>query len=149
MTATGWPVTGTSLVGPTGPAGTFSGQLTSPDGRYSLSITDGGIVLSGPAGSATINAAGITVASTGTVKVTGGELQLKGLAQIQAQSGSALSLTAGGILDLNGNAVTQIHGENILLNGGCAAMARVGDTVFGPGGTVATIQTGSPSVLSC
>ena len=37
-----------SIRGPQGPAGVFSGTFTSPNGAYAISVTDGGIVLSGP-----------------------------------------------------------------------------------------------------
>src|SRR5690348_16217704 len=38
----------TGATGATGPAGTFSGTFTSPNGQYAISVTDTGIVLSGP-----------------------------------------------------------------------------------------------------
>ena len=37
-----------SIDGPQGPAGVFSGTFKSPNGAYAISVTDSGIVLSGP-----------------------------------------------------------------------------------------------------
>src|SRR4051812_9364857 len=38
--------------GPAGPAGAFTGTLTSPDGAYSISVTDAGIALQAPGATA-------------------------------------------------------------------------------------------------
>ena len=65
-------------VGPRGPegpqglpgaAGTFSGSFQSPNGQYSLSVTDSGIELKGPGG--------------GSVKLNGGNLILQGSVGLQ------------------------------------------------------------------
>jgi collagen type VII alpha len=47
--------------GATGPAGTFSGTFTSPNGLFSLSVTDAGIVLRGPNSSITVDATGAAI----------------------------------------------------------------------------------------
>jgi len=45
------PAGGGGPSGPSGPAGTFSGSLTSPNGLYSIAVTNSGIVLTGVGGS--------------------------------------------------------------------------------------------------
>jgi hypothetical protein len=137
-----WPATGTSLIGPAGPAGTFSGQLASPDGQYSLSVTDSGIVLSGPVGSATIDANGVSINSTtGEVDVIGNGVRVRASTDLSAEAGANATLKGGSAVQV------QAAGE-IGLNGSCAPVARVGDSVSGAG-TTGTISTGSPTVFSC
>lgn len=62
--------------GPVGPKGEpgdpaeFSGTLTSPDGNYSLAITNDGILLDGPSGSVSIDEFGVSIlADSGKVTV--------------------------------------------------------------------------------
>ena len=50
--------------GPQGPPGTFSGQLTSPNGTYSINVTDTGITLTGPGGTVMLTPAGISLQGT-------------------------------------------------------------------------------------
>lgn len=47
--------------GPEGPAGSFAGHFASPDGLFSIDVTDTGIVMTGPSGSVTINSTGVSV----------------------------------------------------------------------------------------
>jgi hypothetical protein len=44
--------------GPPGPAGNFSGHFQSPDGQYSIDVTDNGIAFAGPSESFTMNSNG-------------------------------------------------------------------------------------------
>jgi hypothetical protein len=92
--------------------------LQSPDGRYRVAATDSGVVLSGPAG---------------TVRV----------------DGSGVSIDAS-LLAIKGAARVDITGPLVRLNAaGCRPAAHVGDRVSGsatPGGVVASIISGSPTV---
>jgi hypothetical protein len=64
--------------GPQGPAGTFSGSFRSPNGLYSLSVTDSGITLAGPAASVDVGASTVSVQGATTVSVQGAIVQLNG-----------------------------------------------------------------------
>lgn len=106
--------------GEQGPAGTFSGSFASPDGTYSISVTDGGITLKDELlGS--------------LVKVTHGDVDVDGLS-VKVQAVSTLELLG---------AVTSVGGD-----ANCKPAARVGDLTQGDIGTQ-TIVTGSVSVLIC
>ena len=61
--------------GPQGPAGSFRGKLASPNGEFSISVTDSGIVLSGPSGHITIGATSITLEGP-VINVTGSVAQI-------------------------------------------------------------------------
>ena len=52
-------------VGPAGPAGTFAGTFTSPNGAYSISVTNAGIVLSGPGSTVRLSGPSVSVDSAG------------------------------------------------------------------------------------
>lgn len=66
--------------GPSGPAGAFSGSFQSPNGQYSISVTDAGIELKGPGG--------------GSVKLNGGSLILQGNVGLQLNA-PILSMNGG------------------------------------------------------
>ena len=55
--------------GEPGPAGSFTGIFTSPNGSYSLTVVDDGIVLSGPSAAITLDAAGILIVSNTDIAV--------------------------------------------------------------------------------
>lgn len=50
--------------GPAGPAGTFSGVFRSPNGQYSIEVTDAGLQLRGPGGSVRIEAGNLILQGT-------------------------------------------------------------------------------------
>ncbi len=87
--------------GPQGPAGqdgadgTFSGTLTSPNGRYSLTVNDSGIVLADTQ--------------------TGAHLQLLG--DRITISGNFVGISANGNVSVLSNGPISIAGSTILLNG--------------------------------
>jgi hypothetical protein len=108
---------------------TFSGSFTSPDGNYTLSVTNAGIEARGPNGNLTINNNGVVV-----------------------RSGSTLVVDAGATLDLKAGATATLRGS--LVNVGCASggrpTARLSDpvTVNAQAGTGQVAQA-SPTVLTC
>ncbi len=51
--------------GERGPAGTFTGTVRSPNGVFTLSVTNSGIVLSGPGGTVRVDYAGAKVTTRG------------------------------------------------------------------------------------
>jgi hypothetical protein len=50
--------------GPKGDPGTFTGSFKSPNGNYSIDVTDAGILLKGPGGSVKIDAGNVIVQGT-------------------------------------------------------------------------------------
>jgi hypothetical protein len=65
--------------GPAGPPGTFSGSFKSPNGLYSIDVTDTGVLLKGPGG---------------TVKIDQGNVILKGTVGVQLNA-PIVSLNGG------------------------------------------------------
>jgi hypothetical protein len=51
--------------GDQGDPGTFAGHFASPNGKFSLDVTDNGIVMKGPGDSVTIDGNGLTIKSDG------------------------------------------------------------------------------------
>jgi hypothetical protein len=78
--------------GPAGPAGSpgqsgnFTGQFTSPNGLYSISVTDSGILLSGPGTSVNLGVGSIVLQSIGTIDVNGALVSVNGAAQVGVQA---------------------------------------------------------------
>jgi hypothetical protein len=91
--------------GPQGDPGTFSGTLHSPGGQSSLTLTDTGAVLKGPAGTVTIGTSAITIDD---------------------------SFGGGGSVRV-GPGITAIQGPLVTLNGCGKTVARVGDAITGVG----------------
>jgi hypothetical protein len=117
----------------------FSGTFTSPNGQYSISVTDTGVTVAG---------AGTTVNLSGTgLKVeTANGLTLKGGTDVSLESGNAFAVKAGTTLGLSGALLT-------LNNSGptCLRAARLGDSVLSSStnqGAISTgfITSGSPTV---
>src|SRR3954454_4516832 len=62
----------------------FSGAFTSPNGLFSLTVTDGGVEIKGPDSTVTLpSAGGITIVSAGTVAVQGNRLTTTAQDQFQ------------------------------------------------------------------
>ena len=57
--------------GDKGEPGTFNGTLSSPNGQFTLSVTNSGIVLTGPTGNITVGPSSITVNSSTIVDING------------------------------------------------------------------------------
>ncbi len=122
--------------GPAGPAGQFSGTFTSPNGLYSLSVTDAGIVMQGPAAKVQIDGSTVTVQGT-NVNI----------------NGVSVAVNANAQLNLNGG-ITRVSGTPLLLN--CAPgavgvpLARITDTIQTNLATgIGTFITPGSSVLAC
>ena len=127
--------------GPTGPPGhlgrpakdgedgqdgaPFSGTFTSPNGQYSLSVTDTGIVLSG-AGS--------------TINLTSAGVQVRSDRDLTLQSASALVAQAGTGVSIAGNDVAIDSDRNLTLQSGSALAAQAGTGVSIAGNGVAIRQ---------
>lgn len=119
----------------------FSGTFTA--GPFSLSVTNGGITLSGPGSEIVLDPTGITVKAAtqvtirgdAAVSVRGGGLTLRGDATLTAES-AAIARVTGSFVQVGGSS--------------CRPAARVNDTVIGAataGGEVTgQIVTGAPTV---
>ena len=139
----------------------FSGTFTSPNGLYSISVTDAGISITGTAGAHILLHNNDLSVRSGTVAVDAGTT-------IQVRSGTTLGLQAGTDISvrasrdfavlasanasISGSGLTSIQGGNILLNGtGCQPAARAGDPVVGvavgnPGAVTGNVAAGSATV---
>lgn len=116
--------------GTQGPAGTFSGSFQSPDGRYTLSVTNTGIEARGPNNLAvTLNDSGVFV-----------------------KTPMAIEVEAGATLDLKASAAATVRGATLRLNcaSGGTQLARRGDLVqVNPTSGAGPIMQGSPTVFAC
>jgi hypothetical protein len=139
----------------------FSGTFTSPNGRYSISVTDAGVDIS-DSGNQVVRVTGNTLTlhpGTDLLVTAGGKATINVATTVAMQSGNDVSLKVGGDLTtdvqstlnlkasgggtLQTGGTLAVKGSQIALNGGssCSPAARMGDTV---GGNV--IVTGSPTV---
>jgi phage baseplate assembly protein gpV len=117
-------VLGSLWTGADPPAGGSPGSLTSPNGLFSIRVTDSGITLRGP---------NVVVQLDAT--------------QFQVNAEDALVSSVNQTRIISGGS-TNINGTVIRLNGaGCPPVARVGDRV--QFGELGTIITGSPTVTIC
>jgi hypothetical protein len=161
--------------GDPGPAGadgadgqSFDGTFTSPNGEYSLSVTNSGITLSHGSDTAfLLSGSDITVLTSGefrlnagedVVVTAGGALAAQSATTTSLQSGSAFTLDAGSIAATASSTIAvqsgasttmqsasafSVSGTQVRLNSGssCAAAARQGDLVV-----AGAIGSGSPTV---
>ena len=124
--------------GDTGPAGNFTGVFRSPNGDYSLTVSDTGIELRGPNGRVTLNDGGIDVKSALNLTLEGGtdalvksgtSLTLNGGTDTSVEAGGNLELSGAGTADLKSGAITSVDGPLVELNGCSAPIPLVGGLV--------------------
>jgi hypothetical protein len=113
--------------GDTGAAGTFNGQFKSPNGVFSLQLTDNGIQLAGPGGKVVLDTVGVHVNASNTYDVSATNVRVTASALITERAPSV-----------------QLGGSS----GSCTPGATVGSTVSSPSGP-GTILNGAPSILLC
>jgi len=107
-----------SVRGPQGPAGVFSGTFTSPNGSYSISVTDAGIALSGPGSAVRLAGSSVAVESTGSITLQAGStISSSSGSATTVQAGTNLSLAGGGSALLQAAGTTQIRGAVVTVNG--------------------------------
>jgi hypothetical protein len=111
----------TGQQGPTGPDGDFSGDFTSPNGIYKVSVTDSGIELRGPAGSTKLGFLGWNVSSFNTLQLDAAQIRLNGC----------------------GPPVAVIGGQTV---GGVIGVDPAGNPIFG--GVATILPPGSPTVCA-
>ena len=96
------PDGGGGLQGDPGPDGDFTGDFTSPNGSFKLSVTNSGIELSGPGSSGKLGVAGWDISGAG-LQLDAGRIQLNGCLPVALVNGETL----GGVLgfDPGGNPI--------------------------------------------
>ena len=109
------------------------GSLVSPNGEYSLSVTDDGINMSGPGGVVTIDTTSITIQAATSVNIAGS---------------TSVNITSAASMNISSVGMTNINGGLVNLNGSTCPVARVGDITTGSQSTQ-TIVTGSATVSAC
>ena len=111
----------------------FSGTFTSPNGQYSLNITDTGIVLSGAGSTINVTSAGVAVQSD---------------RDLTLQSGSALVAQAGTGVSIAGNGVAIDSDRNLTLQSELGLFAEAGTGVSIAGNGVVIDSDGNLTLQS-
>jgi hypothetical protein len=120
-----WPIRGRQ-----GPAGVFSGTFESPNGQYSISVTDAGIVLASPDAEVRLTGANIAIESAGATTVQAGTtIGLTSGATTGIQAGTSLALASGNGTSVQaGKAVTLVAGTDLAVAvGGATTVNGTGD----------------------
>ena len=94
--------------GPQGPPGVFSGHFQSPNGAYSLDVTNNGIVLTGPA--AKVQIVG------GTATVSGTSVKIQADIDAELKGGATATLNAGGSATVKGGALVVVTAPLVTIN---------------------------------
>jgi hypothetical protein len=134
----------------------FSGTFASPNGEYSISVTDNGVAITSPDSSIRVSGTQIRIDTMGS-----DSLVLKSSTGLEVESGVGLSLKGGSTVDvrsaagllLKGGGTATLEGSAVRVGGGmaCAPAARLGDAIAGtasgdPGPFSGTIIAGTPNV---
>ncbi|HUH15048.1 MAG TPA: hypothetical protein VML35_04120 [Gaiellaceae bacterium] len=115
----------------------FSGTFTSPNGQFSISVTDTGVTVASPDSAISVTGSAIRVESMGLDPI-----EISAANRIDVDSGAAFELQAGGTASLQSAAGFAVRGAAVSINGvGCQPAARAGDVVSGT-----HIVTGSTTV---
>jgi hypothetical protein len=119
------PTGPTGPVGPPGPAGTFAGHFQSPNGAYSLDVTDTGIQLAGPGTSIQIANGTITILATNVSITTGRAIDVQAGTRTTIHSGTTTDIQSGGSTTIKSDstmriqsaATIDIRGTTVTVNG--------------------------------
>ena len=104
----------------------FSGNFTSPDGRFSLSVTDGGVEISGPGEKVSLDSSGaVTVMSNGSVLVKADS--------VETVANNETTTVLGNRTEKVGN------NENIMIGGGRTETVGSNENVTVGGSRTATV----------
>jgi hypothetical protein len=125
----------------------FSGTFTSPNGQYSISVTDTGVTVAGAGTTVNLSGTGLKVqTSNGLTLKSAGDASLESSSGLTVKAGSNASISSGDTLGLSGTLLT-------LNNSGptCLQAARMGDGILATSanqGALSTgfITSGSPTV---
>jgi hypothetical protein len=124
----------------------FSGTFTSPNGQYSIAVTDSGVTITGAGNTVSVAGTGVRVDTHGTSPVTvmsSGDLTLRSGANASLESSSNLTVRAGSVGTVESSSALNVKGSTVNVNGGgaCPGAARKGDAV-----DTSTILGGSSTV---
>jgi hypothetical protein len=110
-----------------GPPGAFGGALTSPDGQYSISVTDAGIVLRAPGATARLEGSDIRLDSAGSTTVRaarslgltgGGDTTLTSGGSLATASGAETTVAVGQQLSVRVDGATRLAASgSVTING--------------------------------
>jgi hypothetical protein len=159
-----WSVTGPpgppGPEGPAGPAGQdgedgtpFSGTFTSPNGQYSLSVTDAGIRLAGVGSTILLDATGIRVDSATALTIRSAQsTSLRAGADLTAEASSFATLKGAGVT-VDSASLMRLAAPVVRLGpgAGCTPVARLGDLITGTAAGAAVsgqIVSGAPAVCT-
>jgi hypothetical protein len=153
-----------SVTGPPGPPGApgadgedgedgdpFSGTFTSPNGQYSLSVTDTGIRLAGAGSTILLDANGIELESSTALTLQSGlNMSLKADGGLTAEASAIATLRGAGVTVDSGTLLT-LEGQVVRIGPGpgCSPTARLGDPITGTAAGASVtgfVSAGSPVV---
>jgi len=147
------PTGATGPTGPTGPAGSF--PLTSPNGQYSIQLTDTGIVLGGATSSITLAGGVVTIRAT--------YIDNRSDLDYRVAAGRTFNVDADSQANIRGSASASLQASGSVLVGGsqtivgagsCGPALRTSDIALvdvNHGNAVYPVQytSSSPDVLVC
>jgi hypothetical protein len=114
-----WNQTGPAgATGATGPAGTFAGTLTSPNGQYSIAVTDTGITLRGPGPHTVIqlDSTGARVEALNFNAVIDGDTLIRTGGDLKLDTGSNTDIKTAGTATYESAGPTYIKGSTVNIN---------------------------------
>lgn len=133
----------------------FSGTFMSPNGQYSIAVTDTGVTIAKVGGShITLAGNDITIRSKGnTALESDTNFSVRGGANVTIESSSNFTLKGSGTGTVESSSSLAVKGSSVSINAGvtCLLAARIGDPVLSTsanqGGTsTGFITSGSPTV---
>lgn len=105
----------------------FSGTFTSPNGQFSISVTDTGVTVASPDSAISVTDGAIRVETLGPDLI-----ELRAANRLELRSGANFLLQAGGTASLSSGGRLSAAGSQVFLgNGVCVPAARKGDAVVG------------------
>ena len=151
----------TGATGATGPAGTF--PLTSPNGQYSIQLTDAGIVLRGPNEAITLANGVVSIHATRIdnradndfVVNAGGTFDAQANSHVNIRASASATLQSGGNTTLQAGGLATISGGQTIIGAtACGPAFRQSDQALVsvpsvPGTFPVQLITGSTDVLIC
>jgi Gp5 C-terminal repeat (3 copies) len=98
----------------------FSGTFTSPDGNYSLSVTDAGVAINGPDARITMpSGGGLTITSNSSLTISGNTTQVVGSNSLSTIAGDRTETVSGNSTEtVTGNSTETVSGNSKVTIGG-------------------------------
>ena len=117
----------------------FSGTFTSPNGQYTISVSDTGISLESPGATVHVVGTGIDLATSGALNVNAGTtIELSSASGTALASGSSFSVDAGGAFSVDAGGAFALAGNSFAVESGTSfALQTAGPFAVSAGGTAA------------